>query len=67
MRRLVLLLALLALPAPAALACGPESDCPVGDRAYRIRMPDAVAPGTRVGAVLFAHGAGGRATDTMGD
>ncbi|WP_408611900.1 alpha/beta hydrolase family esterase, partial [Falsiroseomonas oryzae] len=23
--------------------------------------------GTRVGAVLFAHGAGGRATDTMGD
>lgn len=68
MRRLAVLALLLALvlsPVMPAASCGPDSDCLVGERSYRIRMP-AAAPG-RVGAILFLHGHGGQAADIMGD
>ncbi|MGG5820668.1 alpha/beta hydrolase family esterase [Falsiroseomonas sp. HW251] len=60
--RLAVLLMLFAVP---ALACGPDTDCVLGERTYRIRMPDhATGP---VGAIVFAHGAGGKASDIMED
>lgn len=61
MRYLLAILALLA--APAAQACGPDSDCRVGDRVYRISMPEgAAAP---VGAVIWSHGHRGSAAGVM--
>lgn len=64
MRRLLPLL-LLTLIATPALACGPDSDCVVDGRTYRIRMPE--HPAGRVGAILFIHGHGGHASDIMED
>ncbi|MFL4468910.1 PHB depolymerase family esterase [Tateyamaria armeniaca] len=57
-------LCLLALfVASPALACGPDTDCEIGDRHYRIAMPDgAAAP---VGAIVFAHGYRGSARGVM--
>jgi polyhydroxybutyrate depolymerase len=64
MRGIALLLLLLLGAAPA-LGCGPDSDCLVGERSYRIRMPaEAAGP---VGAILFLHGHRGHAADIMGD
>jgi len=55
------LLALLA--AQGAVACGPDSDCRIGERHYRIQWPeDARAP---VGAILYAHGYRGSAAGVM--
>jgi len=55
-----ILVALFALP---ARACGPDTDCRVGGRSYRIALPEgAAAP---VGAVIFAHGYRGTATGVM--
>ena len=63
MRHLVLVLALLF--APSVQACGVDSDCIVGDRTYRISMPeDGKAP---VGAVIWAHGHRGSAAGAMRD
>lgn len=46
-----------------AYACGADSDCVVGDRSYRISLPDGVdAP---VGAVVWAHGYRGTAVGVM--
>jgi polyhydroxybutyrate depolymerase len=56
MRRLLLLLALLAAAPAPARACGPDTDCVVGERSYRIRLPPMPPGGARVGAILFAHG-----------
>ncbi len=47
---------LLALPPGAAAACGPDTDCTIGARTYRIRLPALPADGARVGAILVAHG-----------
>ena len=58
MRALALLLACLAAP---ALACGPDSDCVVGDRTYRISLPE----GEVTGALVFAHGYRGKAAGEM--
>ena len=55
------LLSALTLCATSALACGPDTDCPVADGSYRIRMPD----GTPRGAIVFAHGYRGNAAGTM--
>ncbi|MEP3675293.1 prolyl oligopeptidase family serine peptidase [Sulfitobacter sp.] len=61
MRLILLIWAVLA--APMAMACGVDSDCAVGDRSYRISMPDgARAP---VGAVIWAHGYRGTAAGVM--
>ncbi len=60
-----LALLLLAGAAPA-MACGPDSDCAIEGRTYRIRLPE-VAAGARVGAILFLHGHGGKAQEIMDD
>ncbi|MDG1068610.1 MAG: prolyl oligopeptidase family serine peptidase [Sulfitobacter sp.] len=54
---------LMLLLAPTAYACGPDSDCILGDRSYRISIPEgATAP---VGAVIWAHGYRGSAEGVM--
>lgn len=51
------------LIAPAVQACGADSDCMVGDRSYRISLPEgADAP---VGAVIWAHGYRGTSEGVM--
>jgi polyhydroxybutyrate depolymerase len=39
-----------------ARACGPDSDCRIGDRIYRVRMPEGHDGVTPIGAIVFAHG-----------
>jgi polyhydroxybutyrate depolymerase len=58
---------LVAFGAPAASACGAETDCVVGERAYRIRMPEGHAGVRPVGAIVFAHGHRASAADTLAD
>lgn len=53
-----LLTILSALP---AVACGPDTDCRIGDRHYRIRMPAGHDGKTPIGAIVFAHGYTGNA------
>lgn len=48
-----------------ALACGPETDCLLGDRYYRIAMPENHDGTTPVGAIVFAHGYRGSAQGAM--
>lgn len=55
-----LFLTLAALPAQA---CGPDSDCMVGARSYRLYVPE--GPGGATGAFLFAHGYRGSAEGAM--
>lgn len=62
MRALFALLCLL-LAAPA-WACGPDSDCVVGARAYRLYLPAGLGDAP-VGALLFAHGYKGTAGAEM--
>lgn len=50
--------------ADVAKACGIDSDCMIGDRSYRIRLPLADTDG-RPGALVFAHGYKGSAAGTM--
>ncbi len=50
------------LCATAAEACGPDSDCKVGDRTYRIALPDGDGP---YGAIVFSHGYRGNAAGVM--
>ncbi len=52
---LILALGALATVTPAE-ACGPRSDCKLGDRYYRVKMPDGHDGQTPVGAIVFAHG-----------
>lgn len=64
MRFVFIFQAVLALvAAQGAAACGPDSDCRVGDRTYRIAMPDG-GEGP-VGAILYAHGYRGSAAAVM--
>lgn len=66
MIRIAVLLLSLMLAAPAARACGPDSGCAVGDRSYRIRMPQSqTAPPLR--ALVFVHGYRGNAAGVMGN
>lgn len=54
---------ILCLLAPVAEACGAESDCVLGERIYRISLPEGqVGP---VGAVIWAHGYRGSAAGVM--
>ena len=48
-----------------ALACGPDTDCRLGDRHYRIALPEGEDANTPVGAVVFAHGYRGTAAAVM--
>ncbi len=46
----------------AGLACGGETDCMIGERSYRVLLPEGIdAPG----AIVFAHGYRGSAAATM--
>ncbi|WP_299143303.1 prolyl oligopeptidase family serine peptidase [uncultured Tateyamaria sp.] len=51
--------------AAPAMACGPDTDCTIGDRFYRIAMPDGADAAQPVGAIVFAHGYRGTARGTM--
>ncbi|MGJ8615692.1 MAG: alpha/beta hydrolase family esterase [Sulfitobacter sp.] len=63
--RLIATLLMLQLPVSAALACGPDSNCTVGDRFYRIAMPSGHDGKTPVGALVWAHGYRGTAAGLM--
>lgn len=52
----------LALPAQA---CGPDTDCTLGDHSYRIAMPDGHDGTSTIGALIFAHGYKGSSRGTM--
>lgn len=62
MRSFIFLLALIATP---ALACGPDTDCKIGDRSYRISLPDGYDGKSPIGAVVWAHGYRGSASGVM--
>lgn len=51
--------------ASSAQACGPDTDCQLGDRHYRIALPDGHDGARPVGAIVFAHGYRGSARGTM--
>ena len=53
------------LTAPAAFACGADSHCPVGERHYRIVMPEGHDGSTPVGALIWSHGYKGSAAGVM--
>lgn len=64
--RVVLLVVLAIMTASPALACGVKTDCQLGERTYRIHMPERQGSDP-VGAIIFAHGYKGTAAGTMGD
>ncbi|MBY5986599.1 alpha/beta hydrolase family esterase [Roseovarius atlanticus] len=59
---LTLALMLAGLP---AVACGPDTDCRIGDRNYRIYLPKGQDGAAPMGALIFAHGYKGSAAGTM--
>ena len=63
MRISALLLALIS--ASPAFACGADTDCVLGDRTYRIAMPDGHDGKTPVGALVWSHGYRGTAAGAM--
>jgi polyhydroxybutyrate depolymerase len=62
-RLLAALAALLA--APLASACGVESDCRVGDRSYRLMLPEGADGDAPIGALFFLHGYRGTSAGVM--
>ena len=60
-----LLALLLFLTASPTLACGPDTDCILGDRTYRIAMPEGHDGSTPVGALVWSHGYRGSANGVM--
>lgn len=62
MRLIILLFALFTSPASA---CGTDTDCRVGDRSYRIAMPEGHDGVTSVGALIWSHGYRGSAAGVM--
>lgn len=64
MKRMLLALMLLLPPLPA-LACGADIDCEIGDRTYRIVLPETMPVGEKVGAILYVHGYRGKAARVM--
>ncbi len=61
MRALIAMFCLLAAP---VFACGPDTDCMVGLRSYRLYVPAGLADAP-TGALLFAHGYKGSAAGEM--
>ena len=51
--------------ATSLLACGAHSDCPVGDRFYRIVLPEGYEATKPVPALVFAHGFRGTAKGVL--
>jgi polyhydroxybutyrate depolymerase len=62
--RILSALLLLIFAAPA-WACGPDTNCMVGDRHYRIAMPEGHDGVTPVGALVWSHGYRGSAAGVM--
>lgn len=62
MRFLIVLFVFLSAP---AFACGTQSDCEIGDRHYRIVMPEGYDGSTPVGVLVWAHGYKGSAAGVM--
>ncbi|WMS44066.1 prolyl oligopeptidase family serine peptidase [Acuticoccus sp. MNP-M23] len=60
--RLMFCAAALALLAPSAMACGPDTDCVIGKRTYRIAVPEGDGP---FGAIVYSHGYRGNAAGVM--
>ncbi|GIT89335.1 PHB depolymerase family esterase [Roseobacter sp. OBYS 0001] len=58
------LLAITVFALPAA-ACGPDSDCMIGERHYRIALPQGYDASVPVPAIVFAHGYRGSARGVM--
>ena len=56
-------LAIVAAVVGPAAACGPETDCMIGDRTYRIQVPQGQAE--PFGALIYAHGYKGSAKAVM--
>ena len=54
----------LALTLPGQ-ACGPDTDCKIGNRHYRIAMPEGHDGTTKTGAIVFSHGYRGTAKGLM--
>ncbi|MGX0876416.1 polyhydroxybutyrate depolymerase [Roseovarius sp. MBR-154] len=50
--------------ASGAMACGPDTDCLIGDRHYRIALPEGQDQDP-VGAIIYAHGYRGSAEAVM--
>lgn len=57
--------ALFLISASPAIACGPESDCMIGQRHYRIALPDGHDSTAPLPAIVFAHGYRGSARGVM--
>lgn len=53
------------LPVPEVHACGVNTNCVIGDRFYRIRMPAKHDGTTPVGAIVFVHGYKGNARNAI--
>jgi polyhydroxybutyrate depolymerase len=65
MIRLLTAAALAVCIASGAWSCGPDTDCMIGERHYRIAMPEGHDGVTPVGAIVFAHGYRGSARGAM--
>ena len=51
--------------APGAGACGRDTDCVIGERSYRIALPEGHDGATPIGAIVFVHGYRGTANGVM--
>lgn len=65
MIRFSFILAIFLLSSGAALACGPDTDCMLGDRHYRIALPEGDYEQADLPVILFAHGYKGSADGVM--
>ncbi len=63
--RFIMTFLLLQFPVSTALACGTDTNCIIGDRFYRIAMPDGHDGTTPVGALVWSHGYRGSANGVM--
>ena len=60
-----LISAIALVAASGAQACGRDTDCVIGDRTYRIALPEGHDGATPIGAIVFAHGYRGTANGVM--
>ncbi|MFK7744189.1 MAG: PHB depolymerase family esterase [Roseobacter sp.] len=63
--RLLFICLAFAFAASAVKACGPDTDCAIGARHYRIALPEIYDGNTAVPAIVFAHGFRGSARGVM--
>lgn len=62
---LAILALIFSLEPQPSFACGPDTDCMVGERHYRIRMPETYDGQSKIGAIVWAHGYRGSAKGMM--